>query len=522
MALAGDVYRELEDVVGTENISEDPAVIETYSFHGVMGPVSSADMAGRYAVNKTEAVVLPGNTREVQAVIKVCNRRGIKSKVFSTGYGYSSEPGIKGAISLDLRRMNRILEIDKKNMYIVVEPYVSFAQVQAEVMKVGLNTHVIGAGSGCSYLASHSSMGGTNFQSVSHGWSGRNFMASEWVLPTGEILKVGAPGSGAGWFSGDGPGPSLRGIIRGLNGAQGGLGVFTKISGHLHPWPGPPQLEIKGESPEYEIELPENFEYHLIEWPSWEQCAEAIYRIGEAGIAFALHKTGGPGSHGGTVTGSNNDYYAKWNTLKNIPWISYTVVTGGTSPEEHRYQAKVLDSILKDTGGKFLALGELPAWKNRDFANMIKACFIPRTSFRLAGSFSVCLVAQETVDHAALGLSLEKALRDKYNRKGTILNDGTNNIWGVSFEGSHFGMLEGGHLWDPTDENSLKSLPEMAQDGQEIIDSTPLAFSVMGDPASRQFGSRFNNYDQFMIRIKKTFDPHTAFDPMGYITSEDK
>ena len=42
--------------------------------------------------------------------------------------------------------MNRILEIDQKNMYIVVEPYVSFAQVQAEVHKVGLNCNILGAG----------------------------------------------------------------------------------------------------------------------------------------------------------------------------------------------------------------------------------------------------------------------------------------------------------------------------------------------------------------------------------------
>jgi glycolate oxidase len=442
--------------------------------------------------------------------------------VFSTGYGGGCEPGIKGAISLDLRRMNHILEIDEKNMFILVEPYVCFAQIQAEVMKRGMNTHVIGAGSQTSYLASHSSMGGTNFQSISHGWSGRNFLAAEWVLPTGEILKTGAPGSGAGWFSGDGPGPSLRGVIRGLNGAQGGLGVFTKCAGHLHPWPGPPELKIKGESPEYEIELPPNFEYHLMEWPSWEKSAEGLYRIGEAGIAFALHKAGGPGSHGSTVSSSNNDYVANWHNLKNIPWITYTIVTAGNSPEEHNYHVKVLNRILEETGGKILPLGEQPTWKKRDFANMVKACFIPRTAFRMCGSFTVCLVAQETVDHAAMGLSLEKSLSDKYKKKGTILDDGTNGMWGVSFEGSHFGMLEGGQFWDPTDEESFRSIGEMAMDGQEIILKTPLAFSVMGDQGAKEFGPRFYNYHKWMLKIKKTFDPNTAFDPMGYISAENQ
>ena len=43
--------------------------------------------------------------------------------------------------------MDRILEIDEKNMFAVIEPYVIGATLQAEVMKVGLNTHIIGAGS---------------------------------------------------------------------------------------------------------------------------------------------------------------------------------------------------------------------------------------------------------------------------------------------------------------------------------------------------------------------------------------
>ena len=41
-------------------------------------------------------------------------------------------------IFYDLRRMNHIIEINEKNMYAVVEPYVITAELQAELMKRGL------------------------------------------------------------------------------------------------------------------------------------------------------------------------------------------------------------------------------------------------------------------------------------------------------------------------------------------------------------------------------------------------
>jgi glycolate oxidase len=522
MALSRDVYRELEDIVGPENMSDDMVVLDGYACYQ-MGRGLNTAITDSFLI-RPEAVVLPGSAEEVQKIIKLCNRRGIKAKASSTGYGPQNAPGSKGTILLDMRRMNRILELDEKNMYAVVEPYVSFAQVQAEAMKRGLNTHIIGAGCQVSYLASHTSMVGNNTQAISHGYSGRNLLGVEWVLPTGEMLRLGSPGSGAGWFSGDGPGPSLRGIMRGAAGASGGLGVFTKCAAHLHPWPGPTELEVKGVSPYYETELPPLFEYHVIEWPTWEQCADAQYKIGGAGIAFAMHKTGGPGSHGSIVTGSNDEYYEKWDELKQIPEVSWAIVLAANSPGEHEYQVKVLDKILEDTGGKITPLGEKRIWKNRDYINMIRACFIPRLAFRLTGTFTTDgMMGQETVDNCALALKLDGRIRDKYVEKGAIMNDGTYNNWGVTYEGAHFGLLEGGYQYNPLHEESIKGMMEMIEEGSEIALKTPvggLAWTAIGARA-KELGPHVGNPQNWMLRIKKAFDPNTASDPVGYISAEE-
>jgi len=522
MALRKDIYLELEDILGPENISEDPVILDAYSYY--QRQAEQWRKEDRF-MRRAEAIVLPGSSDDVQAIVKLCNRRGLKCKATSTGYGAFNGAGFEGEILLDMRRMNRILEIDEKNMIIVVEPYVSFAQVQAEAMKVGLNTHIIGAGSQTSCVASHTSMVGNNSQAIAYGYSGRNLLGVEWVLPTGDILRMGSLGSGAGWFSADGPGPALRGIIRGAAGACGGIGVFTKCSFHLHPWPGPAEIKINGVSPYYDLDVPPLFEYHIIEWDTWEQCAEAQYKIGGAGIAVAFHKTGGPGSHGACVTGNNNEYYEKRQAGDHyLPEVSWAIVTAASSPAEHAYQVKVLHKILEDTGGRITPTGEETTWKKRDYLTMIRACFIPRLAFRLSGTFTTDgMMGQETIDNCALSLKIDGRLRDKYVETGDIMDDGIYNNWGVTYEGGHWALLEGGYQYDPIDKDSSEGMVEMQKDGTREALELPVggqSWTAMGLRV-KEVGPTCGNFQNWIYKIKNTFDPNTVSDPSSYITGKD-
>jgi glycolate oxidase len=523
MALTKDLYTELEDVVGSENISTDGAILEAYTSSGGFG-ARGAEPEDRYYTIPA-AVVLPGSTAEVQAILKWANRRGYKYRAFSTGYGISSILTEKNELSLDMRRMNRILEIDYKNMYAVVEPYVCFAQLQGEAQKMGLNCHVIGAGSNCSALASTTSLQGTSTQAISHGWGGRNALGVEWVIPTGEIIRLGAAGSGAGWFSGDGPGPSMRGIMRGHAGAQSGLGVFTKVAIHLHPWPGPEDMKLKGVSPYYEAELPPTFEYRVIGWPSWQQCADAHYKIGEARIAFAFHKSGGPGTSGQVVTGNNNEYYEKWEELKGLPWVSYGILMAGASAEEHDYQVKTLNRIVEETGGFTVALGEKDIWKKRDYINMVRGCFIPRLAFRPAGAFACPLSGSESIDSSLfVGLSMDDQFRKKYDDQHLLLNDGNNGMWSVDFDNGHFSLFECGHMYNITETDSFKAGRQMLQEGHELGFKTPFSMNwiLTGNDLVRIEGPQYQNVQQWQYKIKEALDPCNSADPAGYISLEDK
>ena len=171
--------------------------------------------------------------------VKLCNKYRIQIKIQSTGLGPWNQPSTDNCIIFDMRRMNKIVKIDEKNLFAVIEPYVSGAQLLVEVMKYGLFPHMPGAGPQVSPLASATSMNGPGFTSPSTGHSARNVLAVEWVLPEGEIMKLGAYGlkNNPDFFHGDGPGPSLRGIMRGWAGTKSGLGVFTKVAVKLFPYP---------------------------------------------------------------------------------------------------------------------------------------------------------------------------------------------------------------------------------------------------------------------------------------------
>lgn len=134
-------------------------------------------------------------------------------------------PGL-GEHTFVLKRMNKIIDVDVKNRIAIIEPYVRAIDLQTELLKQGLNVHVVSCGGNHSTLASVTAGWGYGVTGSSMGYSGRNLLGVEWVSPTGEVLTLGSGGVGAGWFTADGPGPSLRGILRGFQGTMGAFDTW--------------------------------------------------------------------------------------------------------------------------------------------------------------------------------------------------------------------------------------------------------------------------------------------------------
>jgi len=207
-----------------------------------------------------------------------------------------------------------------------------------------------------------------------------------------------------------------------------------------------------------------------------------------------------------------------------IPRRSFSIVMAGNTPDEHKYQVKVLDKILEETGGKISPVGEDPTFKKRDFLTMIKACFIPRLAFRLTGTFQVDgMIGMDTQDAASLGLKVNEGHRDKYARMGVIMEDGTLNSWGVSFEGTHFALFECGQQYSAINMESIKGRQQMENEGFEICYKTPFSFSWVArcEEFLKRIGPTCCNFHDWMRKIKKNFDPNCVSDPMNYIPAEE-
>ena len=86
------------------------------------------------------AAVAPESVEQVQAIMRVCNEHRIPIFAFSTGknLGYGgSAPIYKDSVVLDLKRMNRIIEVNDKKHYAIVEPGVTLFDLYRHIQEKG-------------------------------------------------------------------------------------------------------------------------------------------------------------------------------------------------------------------------------------------------------------------------------------------------------------------------------------------------------------------------------------------------
>jgi len=481
MALLREVYESLQDIVGLDNITEEPATLDSYAYQWMAELVPDVTGGSKF-FDRPEAVLVPGSAEEVQAIVKACNQYKLKFHVFSTGWGPWAAAPSAGQILLDLRRMNRILEIDEQNMFAVVEPYVVAAQLQAEAMKKGLNNHISGAGAGTSVLANACCFQGGGPDVMYFSSPQDSILSIEWVMPTGEILRTGSLGSGLGWFCAEGPGPSTQGVIRGALGGSGGWGVVTKIAIRLVHWPGPETLPVEGTVPSYKTQLPENlFRAAFPAFSSWQDFADAIYRIYDSEIGYIAHRQfvmWGDELQAAflKIVTDPSRQLCDLQELLETPEIQklteemrrcFQFILVGMTPRDLAYQQKVLDRILRETGGWNIAFVDEPGIQQYVLLFMIRLCF-KNLNFTATGGFVDTYNSVATPDVWASGeIEAGKALLKKY--AGRIADAGDQAMGPIGGQGG--GGVTGWEdfvFYDPYDPDSAKAAAEVSDEGDKL------------------------------------------------------
>jgi glycolate oxidase len=512
-------YKELEDILGPGNVSREPSVLDGYAWQ----PSFNTDPA--IWVHRPVAVALPASTEEVQAAVRACNRHGLKLKAFSTGWGAHGGPTTDDVVQIDLRRMDRILEIDDRNMYAVVEPYVNGAQLQAEAMKLGLNTHIIGAGPACSPLASATACWGVGWDGPSMSYSPRNLMGVEWVLPSGDLLRLGTLGSGHGWFCADGPGPSLRGIMRGYVGAMGGNGVYTRCALKLFHWPGPPRTEGSGKLIDFRAEVPRELKFYMCFFPDEKRFADAGYKVGEAEIGYLVSKSPMPSYFLCLLPHLFKKIRVK-PALRAVVRDSLKyllmVVLAADSPQEMRYQELAVKEIISQCGGLGLELFQsTPSLGSMFWMNFIRVTIIPLI-YRVGGQFSTGWPKDETWDVLVEYADRCEATKREWIEAGGILDDMGDCAFTTLYENSHYAHCEEIFTYDPRNQRHLEAIDPLSMDFAITAIEQCMEQGFNFEPRMRKlFNPLLGHYNHWQKKISENLDPAGAADTGFYTGEED-
>lgn len=200
--------------------------------HVFSGPEDLTDYSHDYTEDLRflpEVVVKPGNTAEVAAILKLCNREMIPVTPRGAGTGLSGGAlPVHGGILLAMERLNRIINIDKRNLQATVEPGVINQAFRDAVEAEGLFYPPDPASRGSCFLGGNLAEGAGGPKAVKYGVTKDYVLNVEVVLPTGEVIMTGAN------VLKNSTGYNLTQL---MIGSEGTLGVITKIVFRLVPLP---------------------------------------------------------------------------------------------------------------------------------------------------------------------------------------------------------------------------------------------------------------------------------------------
>jgi glycolate oxidase len=189
---------------------------------------TNVEVLNHYGHDETEdlsfppqVVVKPANTFEVAEVLKVSNFHKIPTTPIGARTGLSGGAlSIYGGIAISMERFDKILEIDKNNLQVTVEPAVITQVLRDSVAEHGLFYPVDPSSMGSCWIGGNVAENAGGARAVKYGVTKDYVLNLEVVLPTGDVIWTGAN------TLKNSTGYNLTQL---MVGSEGTLGVITKI-----------------------------------------------------------------------------------------------------------------------------------------------------------------------------------------------------------------------------------------------------------------------------------------------------
>ncbi len=211
----------LTEIVGEDYASDRQEDLFTYS----------KDL-GTSEAQWPEYVVAPRTVEEIQKIVYLANKEKIAIVPLGGGMTLAGLAlPLKGGIMIDLKRLDRIIEINEESRYMVVEAGVSHGKITAYLHKHHPSLmHSEPGAPPAATVGGNMAIHGQGDLAHPYGFNSDMINGLEVVLPTGEIARFGSCAAGSGWYTLH-PLPDL-GFFLGWNGATG---ILTRVSFRLFP-----------------------------------------------------------------------------------------------------------------------------------------------------------------------------------------------------------------------------------------------------------------------------------------------
>jgi len=167
------------------------------------------------------AVLLPSDTQQVQAIVRVCHRERIPFVARGSGTGLSGGAlPVENGVVISLARMNRILEVDLPNARVIVEPGVINLDVTGRVQPHQYFYAPDPSSQSVCSIGGNVAENSGGAHCLKYGFTTTHVLGLEVVLPDGSLVHLGGKCL-------DMPGYDLMGVFVG---SEGTLGIATKVT----------------------------------------------------------------------------------------------------------------------------------------------------------------------------------------------------------------------------------------------------------------------------------------------------
>ena len=248
----------LANVVGAEHVLTDDETRERFSFDAV----TAHRLGGRPELieARVEAVVRPADTSQVAGVVAYASQLGVPIVPYGGGTGVmGAVVPVHGGIALDLRRMNRILDIRREDRLARVEPCVYLADLDAAARSHGMMLGHDPWSVPIATVGGAISTDSVGYRASKYGSMGQQVRSMMVVLGDGQLTRTRP-------IRRQSSGPMLNGLFVG---AEGAMGVITEATIDLHA-------------------LPEAREFASVGFDTFEKGYPVVVRLFDIGLTPAL------------------------------------------------------------------------------------------------------------------------------------------------------------------------------------------------------------------------------------------